>query len=187
MAYEKIESHDEYLKVVEQYDEDGDDLDTSDDYEVIRDEFLGHPEQFALNNILDFMEMLDDGCHQPSYMDVILKIIHNIVRFYQREGATYLLSHLREVPGRGYVYGLFWNIRYLIKDDSVYPFIKEALGQISPDDREFVLQILKGTDMPDILGSKSETGKFSLLSECGDEIERNRKAELEDIISRLPD
>lgn len=78
-------------------------------------------------------------------METILKIIHNIIRFYELEGAVYLLSHLREVPSRGYVYGLFWNIRYLIKDDSVYSFVKEALGQISSDDSEFVLQILKGT------------------------------------------
>ena len=214
MAYQKIESHDEYLKVVEQYqdyeagtyksmtleekmdffdgihtnhvplfDEDGDDMDTSDDYYAIRDEFLNHPEQFTLNNIVDFMEMLDDSCDQPSFMDTIIKIIHNIVRFYQLEGVICLLSHLREVPGRGYVYGLFWNVRYLIRDDPVYPLVKEALVQISPDDREFVLQILKGTDMCKILGINSKTGKFPLLSECGDEIERNRKAELEDIIS----
>lgn len=78
-------------------------------------------------------------------METILKLIHNIIRFYELEGAVYLLLHLREVPSCGYVYSLFWNIRYLIKDDSVYPFVKEALGQISSDDSEFVLQILKGT------------------------------------------
>ena len=92
MAYEKIESHDEYLKTVEQYqdyeagtyqsmtleekmdffdgvhtnrvplfDEDGDDMDTSDDYYAIRDAFLEHPEQFTLDHILDFIKMLDDA------------------------------------------------------------------------------------------------------------------------------
>ena len=36
------------------FDEDGDDMDTSDDYYAIRDEFLNHPEQFSLNDILVF-------------------------------------------------------------------------------------------------------------------------------------
>ena len=160
-------------------------MDTSDDYYAIEDDFLNYPEQFTLNNILDFMEMLDDDCYQPSFMDTIIKIIHNIVRFYQLEGVTYLLSHLHEVPSRGYVYGLFWSVRYLIKDDSVYPFVKEALMQINPNDSKFVLQILEGTDMPEIFGINSETSEFPLLSEWGDEIELNRKAELEDIIFRL--
>lgn len=216
MAYQKIESHDEYLNVVEKYknykagtykfmtleekmdffngihtnnvplfDEDGDDMDTFDDYYAIEDDFLNHPNQFTLNNILDFMEMLDDDCDQPSFMNTIIKIIHNIVRVYQLEGVIYLLSHLHEVPSRGYVYGLFWSVRHLIKDDSVYPLVKEALMQINPSDSKFVLQILEGTDMPKILGINSEARKFPLLSEWGDEIELNRKAELEDIISQL--
>ncbi len=216
MAYEKTESHDEYLKAVEQYedyeagtyqsmtleekmdffdgvhtnhiplfDEDGDDLETSDDYYAIRDAFLEHPEQFTLNHILDFMKMLDDECYQPSFMETIIKIIHNIVCYYQLEGVTYLFSHLREVPSRGYEYGMFWNVRYLIKDDSVYPLVKEALTQINSNDSEFVLQILEGTNMSAILGIDGETRKFPLLSECGDEIEMKRKAELEDVVSRL--
>lgn len=36
-----------------------------------------------------------------------------------------------------------------------------------------------GTDMPNILGIHGEKSKFPLLSECGDEIELDRKAELE--------
>ena len=216
MAYEPLESHDEYLKAVEQYqdyeagtyrsmtleekmnffdgihtnhiplfDEDGDDMDTSDDYYAIRDEFLEHPEQFTLDHILEFIKMLDDNCYQPSFMDTIMNIIHNIVCYYQLGGVTYLLSHLHEVPSRGYELGLFHNVRYLIKNDAVYPLVMEALTQISPDDREFVLQILEGTNMPAILGINSETRKFPLLSECGDEIEMKRKDELTDIISRL--
>ena len=215
MAYNKIESHDEYLKAVEQYqdyeagtyqsmtleekmnffdgihtnhvplfDEDGDDMDTADDYYAIRDEFLDHPEQFALDHISEFLKMLDDDCYQPSFMDTIIKIIHNIVCYYQSEGVVYLLSHLHEVPRRGYEYGLFQNVRYLIKNDSVYPLVKEALSQINPNDSEFFLQILEGTNMPAILGISSGTRKFSLLSECGDEIVIKRKAELEDMISR---
>lgn len=160
-------------------------MDTSDDYYAIRDEFLEHPEQFTLDHILDFIKMLDDNCYQPSFMDTIMNIIHNIVCYYQSGGVTYLLSHLHEVPSRGYELGLFRNIRYLIKNDAVYPLVKEALTQIRPDDREFVLQILEGTNMPVILGINSETRKFPILSECGDEIEMKRKDELADIISRL--
>ena len=167
------------------FDEDGDDMDTSDDYYAIRDEFLEHTEQFTLDHILEFIKMLDDNCYQPSFMDTIMNIIHNIVCYYQSGGVTYLLSHLHEVPSRGYELGLFRNIRYLIKNDAVYPLVKEALTQISPDDREFVLQILEGTNMPVILGINSETRKFPILSECGDEIEMKRKDELADIISRL--
>lgn len=39
--------------------------------------------------------------------------------------------------------------------------------------------------MPVILGINSETRKFPILSERGDEIEMKRKDELADIISRL--
>ena len=39
------------------FDEDGDDMDTFDDYTAIRDEFLNHPEQFSLNNILDMIDI----------------------------------------------------------------------------------------------------------------------------------
>jgi|MucameStandDraft_1065616.scaffolds.fasta_scaffold29410_1 hypothetical protein len=165
------------------FDEDGDDMDTSDDYYAIRDEFLEHPEQFTLNHILDFMKMLDDECYQPSFMETIVKIIHNIVCCYQLEGVTYLLSHLQEVPSCGYEYGLFWSVRYLIKDDLVYPLVKEAFVQINSKNSEFVLQILKGTNMLAILGINDETRKFPLLSEYGDEIELKRKAELENMVS----
>lgn len=195
MAYQPLESHDEYLKMVEQYedyeagtyqsmtlkekmdfldgihtnhiplfDEDGDDMDTADDYYAIRDEFLEHPEQFAVNHILDFMEMLDDNCYQPSFMETVVTLILNIVRFYQLEGVVYLLSHLHEVPSRGHKYGLHGSVCCLVKDDTLYPLVKEALARIRPEDRGFVLQV---------------------LSECGDELERNRRAELEDIMSRL--
>ena len=37
------------------FDEDGDDMDTSDDYYAIREEFLNHPEQFSLDDILIFL------------------------------------------------------------------------------------------------------------------------------------
>ncbi len=199
MIHKTIESHDEYLKIVEQYqdyeagtyksmtlqekmdffdgvhtnnvplfDEDGDDMETFDDYCAIEEDFLKHPEQFSLNNILDFMAMLDDSCYQPSFMDTITKIIHNIVRFYQLDGVVFLLSHLKDVPERGYEYGLFVSIQRLISDESVYSFAKEALSQISSDNRKFVLQIL-------------EKSSFPCLEEHGNELELRRKAELEAI------
>ena len=168
------------------FDEDGDDMDTSDDYYAIRDDFLEHPEQFYLEHISEFLKMLDDSCYQPSFMDTIVKIIHNIVRCHQAEGVAYLLSHLQEVPSRGYEYGLFWNVRYLLKDDSVYSFVKEALARTGPKDRGFLLRILEGANMPAVHGTDGGTRKFPLLSEYGDEIERKRKAELEELLARLP-
>lgn len=216
MAYDRITSHDEYLKAVEQYqnyeagtyqsmtlkermdffdgihtnhvplfDEDGDDMDTADDYYEIRDDFLNHPEQFALDNILDFIEMLDDSCDQPSFMDTIINIIHHITRYYQLEGVTYLLSHFREVPERGYTYGLFWSLRSIINDETVYPLLKEALGLISPKDRELVRQILAGKEIPKTMQCAGGKRDFPCLDDWGDETELRRKAELEELISRL--
>lgn len=183
MAYEKIESHDDYLKIVEKYqdyeagnyqsmtleekmnffdginknqvplfDEDGDDMETSDDYYAIRDEFLEHPEQFSLNHLLDFMKMLDDNCDQPSFMDTTIKIIRNIACHYQLEGVTYLLSHLHEVPDSGYQCGLLGIAHCLANDDTVYPLVREALTQISPRNREFVLQLLGSASKQDTEG-----------------------------------
>lgn len=54
------------------FDEDGDDMETADDYYAIRDEFLEHPEQFDLKHTSDFLKMLDDDCAQPSFMDTII-------------------------------------------------------------------------------------------------------------------
>lgn len=211
MTYQKINSYDEYLKIVEKYsdyeagtcqsmtlkekmnffnavhtdsiplfDEDGDDLETSDDYYSIRDEFVNHPEQFSLNNILAFLEMLDDSCYQPSFMENITTIIHNIVRYYQLEGVNFLLSHLSVVPEKAYLFGLFVNMRCLIKDEETYQLMKEAIKLAKPDTVILVQKILSGEDMPEVLGSK-----FPIFDECADEIELKRKQELEDIISSL--
>lgn len=86
------------------------------------------------------------------------------VRFYQLEGVVCLLSHLREVPSRGHKYGLLGIVCCLVKDDTLYPLAKEACARIRPEDRGFVPHA---------------------LSERGDGLERSRKAELEDIMSRL--
>ncbi len=172
----KTESHDEYLKIVEQYkdyeagtyesmtlkekmdfldgvhteniplfDEDGDDMDTADDYYSIRDEFLEQPEQFSLNDILSFLEMLDDSCCQPSFMETITKIIHNIVRHYQQEGVVFF-SNLNKVPEKGIRFGLFVNIYLLIKDDMTYQFINDAIGLVPSDTVGLIHKILSGKD-----------------------------------------
>lgn len=218
MAYQKIESHDDYLKIVEQYkdyeagtyesmtlkekmeffdgvhtdhvplfDEDGDDMETADDYDSIRDEFLSHPEQFSLNDIPAFLEMLDDSCYQPSFMDTITEIIHNIVKYYQSDGVVFLFSHLHEVPRRGYAFGLFVNVRCLINDDMTYQYMKEAVGLVDSDTLRLIQNILSGKDMPEILKKDGETAKFPLFDECCDETELKRKQELEKMITSLLD
>lgn len=216
MAGQNIESHDEYLKLVEQYkdyeagtyksmtlkekmrffdgihtdniplfDEDGDDMDTSDDYYAIRDEFLNHPEQFSLNDILEFFKMLDDACYEPSFMDTITEIIHNIARHNQLEGAVFLLSHLHEVPRRGCEFGLFVNIYRLIKDDLTYPFMKDAVRLVNLETVGLIHKILSGNDLPEILEKDGKTRKFPIFDECGDDAVLKRKQELENIISSL--
>lgn len=216
MAYQKIDSHDEYLKILEKYsdyeagtcqsmtlkekmnffngvhtdniplfDEDGDDLETSDDYYSIRDEFVNHPEQFSLNNILAFLEMLDDSCYQPSFMENITTIIHNIVRYYQLEGVNFLLSHLSVVPEKAYLFGLFVNMRCLIKDEETYQLMKEAIKLAKPDTVILVQKILSGEDMPGILEKDGNVNKFPIFAESADETELKRKQELENIILSL--
>lgn len=69
------------------FDEDGDDMETADDYYSIRDDFLNHPEQFSLNDIPAFLEMLDDSCYQPSFMEIHcisprFLNIHHVTRFF---------------------------------------------------------------------------------------------------------
>ncbi len=163
------------------FDEDGDDLDTAEDYAAIRDEFLGRPEQFALTDISAFLEMLDDSCEQPSYMDTITKIIHNIARHYQSEGVEYLVSHLQEVPQRGYELGFIVNLRLLIQDDATYPFLKDAVGRINSDTAKRLRQILSGDVGTDANGE--ESGIFPCFDPCGDETAATRKQELESLLS----
>ncbi len=216
MAYQKITSHDEYLEIVEKYqdyeagtyqsmtlkekmdffdgihtdnvplfDEDGDDLETADDYASIKDEFLNHPEQFSLEDISAFLEMLDDSCYQPSFMDTILTIIHNIVKQYQSDGVVYLLTHLHEVPARGYGYGLFFTLRQMMEDDETYQLMKNAVGLAASDDLRLIQKIFAGKDMPEVLGPDGKTSRFPVFDECGDEKVRKRKQELENLIAPL--
>lgn len=216
MSYQKTESHDEYLKIVERYkdyeagtyesmtlkekmdfldgvhteniplfDEDGDDMDTADDYYSIRDEFLEQPEQFSLNDILSFLEMLDDSCCQPSFMETITKIIHNIVRHYQQEGVVFLFSNLNKVPEKGIRFGLFVNIYLLIKDDMTYQFINDAIGSVPSDTVGLIHKLLSGKDMPEVPEKDGQTGRFPVFDECGDETVLERKRELEKMILPL--
>ena len=216
MAYEKIASHEEYLKKAEQYqeyeagayhsmtlqekmdffdgvhtdnvplwDEDGDEMDTLEDYNSIRDEFLSHPEQFSQTDIRSFMEMLDDSCGQPSFMDTVTKIIHSIARFYQLEGVAYLLSHLQDAPERGRMFGWFVTMRLIIHDDASYAWTKEALKELPPSALRLILNILSGKDMPKVCGGNGRTSEFPLFDACGNETERARKDELEHIVSGL--
>lgn len=216
MAFQKIESHDEYLKMVEKYkdykagtyksmtleekmeffdgvhtdnvplfDEDGDDMDTFDDYYLIEDEFLNHPEQFSLNDILAFFEMLNDTCYQPSFMATITVIIHNIVRHYQLKGVLFLLSHLHEVPSRGYEFGLFVNIRRLITDDLTYEWMKNAIESVPLDTVKLIHGILNGEGMPEILKIDGSSSEFPSFDKWGNETELKRKQELENIILPL--
>ncbi len=218
MTYQKIESQDDYLKIVEYYkdyeagtyesmtlkekmeffngihtdniplfDEDGDDMDTADDYYSIRDEFLDHPEQFSLSDILTFLEMLDDSCYQPSFMDTITVIIHNIVRHYQLEGVVFLLSHLHEVSKKAYEFGWFVNIRLLIKDDITYQLMKDAIGLVTLDTVRLIHRIVSGKDLLELVEKDGKVNEFLIFDECGDETEVKRKQELENIILSLLD
>ncbi len=176
MAYKPVESHEEYLKILERYrgykkntyrtmsleekidffdgihtdnvpmfDENGNDtIGTLWDYGEICKEFIQHPEMFSLTDISRFMEMLDDNCYQPSFMDDTLKVIRSIIRHYGKDGAAFLLTHLSDVPERGKEYGLCYSLRYLIVDDVTYPYLREAVMLVGPSVQKFVCQIING-------------------------------------------
>ncbi len=176
MAYKPVESHEEYLKILENYkdykkntyqtmsleekidffdgihtdnvpmfDENGNDtIGTLWDYGEICKEFIQHPEMFALADISKFMEMLDDDCYQPSFMDDTLKVIRSIIRYRGKDGAVFLLTHLPNVPEHGRQYGLCDSLRYLIADDVTFLYLKEAIMLVDSSVQEFVRQIIDG-------------------------------------------
>lgn len=208
MAYKPIESHEEYLKVLENYkdykrgtyqsmtleqkidffdgihtdhvpmfDENGNDtLGTLSDYGEIYKEFIQHPEMFALEDISQFLEMLDDDCYQPSFMDDTLKVIRSIIRYQGKDGAIFLLTHLSDVPERGHEYGLCDSLRYLIVDDAAFSYLKEAVMSVDFSIQEIILKIING----DIAGLPS-----LLKYAKGMELERIR--ELEKMITQTLD
>lgn len=156
---------------VPMFDEDGDDtLWTLWDYGEICTEFIQHPEMFSVSDISTFLEMLDDECYQPSFMDDTLKVIRSIVRFYGKDGAGYLLAHLTDVPQRGKEYGLCDSLRYLLADDTAFLCLKEAVSLADTRTRELLLQIIRG-EIPGLRG---------LLS-CTQDVEREKVCELEKI------
>ncbi len=176
MALKPVESHEEYLKIIEKFkdykkgdyksmsleekinffdgihtdnvpmfDEDGNDtLGTLWDYGELTKEFIEHPEMFSVNDISKFLEMLDDNCYQPSFMDDTIKVIRSIIRFYGKDGAVYFLTHLSEVPEHGVQYGLSDSLRYLICDDITFPFLKEALISVDKSVQKLAVQIING-------------------------------------------
>ena len=176
MAYKPVESHEEYLKILEKYkgykkntyqsmsleekidffdgihtdnvpmfDENGNDtLGTLWDYGEISKEFIQHPERFSLEDISKFIDMLDDNCYQPSFMDDTLKVIRSIIRFQGKDGVIFLLTHLSDVPEQGKEYGLRDSLRYLIVDDVTFSYLKEAITLVDSSVQDFVRQIIDG-------------------------------------------
>lgn len=207
MAYKPVESHEEYLKILEKYkgykkntyqsmsleekidffdgihtdnvpmfDENGNDtLGTLWDYNEIRQEFIQHPEMFSLTDISKFIEMLDDNCYEPTFMDDTLKVIRSIIRFQGKDGVIFLLTHLSDVPERGKEYGLCDSLRCLIVDDVTFSYLKEAITLVDSSVQEFVRQIIDG-----------EVSGLQCLLKYAKGTELERINELKKIISHTP-
>ena len=207
MAYKSLESHEEYLKILEKYkgykkntyqsmsleekidffdgihtdnvplfDENGNDtLGTLWDYGEISKEFIQHPEIFSLEDISKFIDMLDDNCYQPSFMDDTLKVIRSIIRFQGKDRVMFLWRHLSDVPEQGKEYGLCDSLRYLIVDDVTFSYLKEAVTLVDSSVQEFVRQIIDG----------EVSGLKCLLKYAGG-TELERIHELKKIISHIP-
>ena len=128
---------------VPMFDENGNDtLWTLWDYGELTKDFIQHPEVFSVTDISKFIEMLDDDCYQPSFMDDTLKVIRSIIRYHGKDGAVYLLNHLSDVPQRGKEYGLYDSLHYLIVDDIAYRYLKEAVMAVEPSVQQQVCQII---------------------------------------------
>ena len=154
---------------VPMFDEEGNTLWTQWDYGELTKEFIQQPEIFSLTDILKFIEMLDDTCYEPSFMDDTLKVIRSIIRFHGKEGTTFFLNHLSDIPERGKQYGLFLGLRYLIVDDTVFRNLRESIKTVDSSVQTLVLQIING---------KVE-GVPGLKQHSADEIELKRIKELE--------
>ena len=158
---------------VPMFDENGDDtLWTLWNYGEIYKEFIQHPEMFSVTDISKFIDMLDDDCYQPSFMDDTLKVIRNIIRFHGKDGAIYLLSHLQNVPEQGKEYGLCDSLRYLIVDNITFPYLKEAIALADDSIRNMLSRILHG-----------EISGLTSPLKYAEGVERDRICELEVLIS----
>ncbi len=129
---------------VPMFDENGNSIWTLWDYNEICKEFIQYPEMFSVTDISKFLDMLDDNCEEPSFMDDTLKVIRSIIRYQGKAGAVFLLNHLFDVPEHGKEYGLFDSLRYLIVDDAAYPYLKEALIEVDSSVQSLVHQIING-------------------------------------------
>lgn len=168
---EKIDFFDGiHTNQVPMFDENGNTLYTLWDYGEISGEFIRHPEMFSITDISKFLEMLDDACEEPSFMGDTLKVIRSIIRFYGKEAAVYLLTHLSDVPQRGKEYGLYYSLSYLITDDAAFPYLKEAAMSVDPSTQNFLHRIIKG-----------EMNGVPKLSACAEGSALDRIHELETI------
>lgn len=160
---------------VPMFDENGNDtLWTLWNYGEIYKEFIQHPEIFSVTDISKFLDMLDDDCYQPSFMDDTLKVIRSIVRFHGKDAAIYLLSHLSDVPERGKEYGLCYSLRCLAVDDIAFSHLKEAVNVANVSVRNLLSQILHG-----------EMAGVTSPLKYAQEVERERFYELDELISSI--
>lgn len=157
---------------VPMFDEDGGTLWTLWDYGEISKEFIRHPEMFSITDISKFLEMLDDACEEPSFMGDTLKVIRSIIRFYGKDAAVYLLTHLSDVPEGGKEYGLYYSLGYLIADDAAFPHLKEAVVSVDPSVQNLLRHIIKG-----------KIAGVPKLSACAEGTTLDRIHELEAIIA----
>lgn len=172
---EKIEFFDGiHTERIPLFDEDGDDtLWTLWNYGEIFKEFVQKPEVFSIPDILRFLQMLDDDCFELSFMDETLKVIRSIVRCYGKDGALYLLSHLADVPEQGKGYGLYYCLKYLVHDETTFPYLMEAAPFLDDSARDLLLRILHG----------QEPGVISPMRDS-EETFRERFSELERAVQR---
>ncbi|WP_313129893.1 hypothetical protein [Anaerocolumna sp.] len=168
---------------VEIFDEEGKDMDTLQDFWDIEDDFLNNPQQFSLNDILSFINMLDDWCFELSWMEQVVDIIVNIACFYRINGIVFLLSNLKNVPEKGRLFGQFRVMQRLLAEN-IYPTVKEAVKQINPSDRMLVLYILEGEPAPPKPTKKGERKHLpKVAGENASDILKQENAELVSIIS----
>lgn len=164
---------------IPRFNEDGDDMDTFDDYCMIKEEFLSHPEMFSLEDILSFMEMLDDWHYQPSDMQTIVEIIKNIACSKGIDGVAFLVSHFKDVPECGRWYGMHWVFHFLIREEESYMMLKEAVKRVDSSARKMVQHILRGEENTAVPETKGEIKHLPPIDES------ERKMELESIIFKL--
>lgn len=167
------------------FDEEGDDMDTLQDFWDIEDDFLNKPQLFSLNDILSFINMLDDWCFELSWMEHVVDIIVNIACFYKINGIVFLLSNLKNVPEKGRLFGQFRVMQRLLAEN-IYPIVKEAVKQINPSDRMLLLHILEGEPAPPTPTKKGERKHLpKVVGENASDTLKQENVELESIIFRL--